>query len=157
MTKPVTAVAMMILYEQGKWLPSDRISKFIPEFRDLKVFKYVSDEGEVVLEDPVHAPTMQELLTHTAGFTYGFFGNSPVDKAYREQQVLGSKDLKQMIDKLAKIPLAYQPGKGWSYSVSMDIQGYIIEKLSGQSLPEFMEQHIFKPLGMKDAGFFVPQ
>src|SRR5262245_8056074 len=156
MTKPVTAVAMMILYEQGKWLPTDRISKFIPEFRDLKVFKYVSDEAERVVQDPVHRPTMQEWLTHTAGFAYGFFG-SPVDKMYRDQQVLGSKDLKQMVEKLAKIPLAYQPGKGWAYSVSMNIQGYIIEKLSGQSLPDFMEQHIFKPLGMKDAGFFVPK
>jgi CubicO group peptidase (beta-lactamase class C family) len=156
MTKPVTAVAMMILYEQGKWLPSDRISKYIPEFQNLKVFKGVDQDGKMILEDPVHPPTIAELLTHTAGFTYGFFGNSPVDKMYVSERVLQSQNLRQMIEKLAKIPLAYQPGKGWTYSVSMDIQGYIIEKLSGQSLPEFMEQHIFKPLGMRDAGFFVP-
>jgi CubicO group peptidase (beta-lactamase class C family) len=100
---------------------------------------------------------MRELMTHTAGFSYGFFGTTPVDKMYRDEQVLQSQTLKQMVDKLARIPLLYQPGRGWTYSVSMDIQGYIIEKLSGQSLPDFMEQQIFKPLGMKDAGFFVPQ
>jgi CubicO group peptidase (beta-lactamase class C family) len=157
MTKPVTGVAMMMLYEQGKWLPMDRIDKFIPEFQHLKVFKAVGQDGKMILEDPVHPPTMAELLTHTAGFVYGFFGDTPVDKMYREQNLFQSQNLQQMIDKLAKIPLAYQPGKAWVYSVSMDIQGYIIEKLSGQSLPDFMEQHIFKPLRMKDAGFFVPK
>ena len=156
MTKPVTAVAMMILYEQGKWLPSDPISKFIPEFAHLKVFKDVDAAGNMVVEEPKHAPTMGELMTHTAGFTYGFFGNSPVDKEYNKQDVMNSKSLQEFIDKLAKIPLMYQPGTKWSYSASMDVQGYIIEKLSGQSLPDFYAEHIFKPLGMKDAGFFVP-
>lgn len=156
MTKPVTGVAMMILYEQGKWLPSDPISKFIPEFAHLKVSKGVDATGNMILEDPIHAPTMQELLTHTAGFVYGFFGETPVDKEYRKLGVMQSKTLKQFVDKLAKIPLAYQPGTQWVYSSSMDIQGYIIEKLSGQSLPDFMKEHIFKPLGMRDAGFFVP-
>ena len=157
MTKPVTAVAMMILYEQGKWLPSDPIAKFIPEFAGLKVFKGLDQDGKMILEAPAHPPTMRELMTHTAGFSYGFFGNTPVDKMYRDEGIWQSATLKQMIDKLAKIPLLYQPGKGWTYSISMDIQGYIVEKLSGQSLPDFMEQQIFKPLGMKDAGFFVPQ
>ena len=156
MTKPVTGVAMMILYEQGKWLPADPISKYIPEFAHLKVFKGVDSDGKMILEDPIHPPTMRELLTHTAGFTYGVFGNTPVDKMYGDMRVLGSKNLQDMINKLAKIPLLYQPGKGWTYSVSVDIQGYIVEKLSGQSLPDFMQQNIFKPLGMKDAGFFVP-
>jgi len=156
MTKPVTAVAMMILYEQGKWLPMDPISKFIPEFAHLKVFKDVDAAGNMVVEEPKHPPTMGELMTHTAGFTYGFFGNSPVDKEYSKQEVMNSKSLQEFIDKLAKIPLMYQPGTKWSYSASMDVQGYIIEKLSGQSLPDFYAEHIFKPLGMKDAGFFVP-
>lgn len=156
MTKPVTAVAMMILFEQGKWLPMDPISKFIPEFAHLKVFKDVDAAGNMVVEEPKHAPTMGELMTHTAGFTYGFFGNTPVDKEYAKQDVMNSKSLQEFIDKLAKIPLMYQPGAKWSYSASMDVQGYIIEKLSGQSLPEFYAEHIFKPLGMKDAGFFVP-
>src|SRR5262249_32439036 len=99
---------------------------------------------------------MQELMTHSAGFTYGFFGDSPVDKMYGKAQVMQSKNLQEMIDKLANIPLMYQPGSRWVYSLSMDVQGYIVEKLSGQSLPDFFEQHIYKPLGMKDSGFFVP-
>ena len=156
MTKPVTGVAMMLLYEQGKWLPSDPISKFIPEFEHLKVYKGVDAEGKMILVDPEHAPTISELMSHTAGFTYGFFGDTPVDKMYREANIFQSKNLKEFIDKMAAIPLTYQPGKGWTYSVSMDIEGYIVEKLSGQSLPDFMRDNIYKPLGMKDAGFFVP-
>jgi len=156
MTKPVTGVAMMILYEQGKWLPSDPIAKFIPEFAHLKVFKGVDSDGKTILADPEHAPTMRELMSHTAGFTYGFFGSTPVDVMYRDGKILQSKNLQEMIDKLAKIPLLYQPGKGWTYSVSMDIEGYIVEKLSGQSLPDFMRGQIYAPLGMKDAGFYVP-
>jgi len=112
MTKPVTGVAMMILYEQGKWLPSDPIAKYIPELAHLKVFKGADAVGNPVLEDPVHPPTMQELMTHTAGFTYGIFGNTPVDKLYQRAGVLESKSLQEMIDKLAKTPLLYQPGNG---------------------------------------------
>ncbi len=157
MTKVVTGVAMMILYEQGRWNPQDPISKYIPEFAHLKVFKGVDGNGKWLLEDPVHPPTMHELMTHTAGFTYGSFGNGPVDQAYRSQGVLASRNLQEMIDKLAGIPLLYQPGTKWVYSVSMDIQGYLVEKLSGQSLPDFMHDHIFAPLQMKDSGFYVPK
>jgi len=156
MSKPVTGVAMMILYEEGKWLPSDPISKYIPEFAHLKVFKGVDQDGKLFLEDPVHPPTMGELMTHTAGFTYGQFGDTPVHKMYLEQHVQDSGSLQEMIDKLAKIPLLYQPGTRWVYSMSVDIQGYIVEKLSGESLPDFMREHIFEPLGMKDTGFYVP-
>ena len=156
MTKPVTGVAMMILYEQGKWLPSDPISKFIPEFANLKVLKGVDNtNGKMILVDPDHAPTMGELMTHTAGFSYGNSGTA-ADAMYKEQHVLGSKNLQEMIDKLSKIPLLYQPGTKWIYSMSMDIEGYIIEKLSGQSLPDFMRDRIFSPLGMRDAAFYVP-
>jgi CubicO group peptidase (beta-lactamase class C family) len=155
MTKPVTAVAMMILYEQGKWLPSDPIAKFIPEFAHLKVFKGFDGQGKMVLVDPDHAPTMRELMTHTAGFTYGN-GDTPADKMYGELKVRQSKNLQEMIDRLAQIPLVYQPGTKWIYSMSMDIQGYIVEKLSGEPLPDFMRDQIFKPLGMRDAGFYVP-
>lgn len=157
MTKVVTGVAMMILYEQGKWHPQDPIAQYIPEFARLKVFKGVDANGQMITEDPVHPPTMHELMTHTAGFTYGLFGDGPVDKAYQAAGVMGSKNLQEMIDKLAKIPLLYQPGTKWVYSASMDIQGYIIEKISGQSLPDFMHDHIFAPLKMKDSGFFVPK
>jgi CubicO group peptidase (beta-lactamase class C family) len=156
MTKPITGVAMMILYEEGKWLPSDPISKFIPEFAHLKVYKGVDAGGRMVLADPEHQPTMAELMTHTAGFTYGFFGNTPVDRMYRDAHLFDSKNLQEFIDKLAKIPLLYEPGHGWTYSVSMDIEGYIVQKLSGQSLPDFDREHIFQPLGMRDAGFYVP-
>jgi CubicO group peptidase (beta-lactamase class C family) len=147
----------MILYEEGKWRPSDPVSKYIPEFAHLRVFKGADEGGKMILEDPVHPPTMRELMTHTAGFTYGFFGNTPVDKMYLDQQVNQSQSLQDLIDKLAKIPLLYQPGTRWVYSVSMDVQGYIVEKLTGQSLPDFMQQHIFGPLRMKDTGFFVPK
>jgi CubicO group peptidase (beta-lactamase class C family) len=155
MTKPVTGVAMMILYEEGKWLPSDPISKYIPEFAHLKVFNGFDANGKMLLADPDHAPTMHELMTHTAGFTYGS-GDTPVDKMVHDLKLDSAKDLQERIDRLATAPLLYQPGTRWVYSPSMDIQGYIVEKLSGQSLPDFMRDHIFAPLGMTDAGFFVP-
>jgi CubicO group peptidase (beta-lactamase class C family) len=155
MTKPVTGVAMMILYEQGKWLPNDPISKYIPEFKNLKVFNGVDKEGKPILVDPEHAPTMSELMSHSAGFSYGN-GNTVVDAMYKDLKPMQSANLQETIDKLAKIPLNYQPGKGWIYSLGMDIEGYLVEKLSGQSLPDFMHDHIFAPLEMKDAGFFVP-
>jgi CubicO group peptidase (beta-lactamase class C family) len=156
MTKPVTGVAMMILYEQGKWLPSDPISKYIPEFAHLKVFKGVDAEGKMILVDPDHAPTMRELMTHTAGFTYGSQGKTVLDQMVRDAKLMDSQTLQEMIDKLAKLPLLYQPGKGWTYSPSMDIQGFIVEKLSGKTLPDFMRENIFAPLEMRDTGFYVP-
>jgi len=95
-------------------------------------------------------------MTHTAGFTYGFFGQSPVDRLYQAHNPLAESDLQAFIDRLAEIPLAYQPGERWEYSVSVDIQGYLVEKLSGQSLADFMRTHIFEPLDMHDTGFAVP-
>jgi CubicO group peptidase (beta-lactamase class C family) len=155
MTKPVTGVAMMILYEEGKWLPSDPISKYIPEFAHLKVFNGFDANGKMLLADPDHAPTMHELMTHTAGFTSGN-ADTPVDKMAHDLKLDDAKSLQERIERLAQVPLLYQPGTRWVYSPSMDIQGYIVEKLSGQSLPDFMRDHIFAPLGMTDAGFFVP-
>jgi CubicO group peptidase (beta-lactamase class C family) len=155
MTKPVTGVAMMILYEQGKWLPMDPVAKYIPEFAHLKVFNGVDGTGKMIVTDPEQAPTMSELMSHTAGFSYGN-GTTLADKMYGDLKVRDGKNLQEMIDRLAQIRLLYQPGKGWVYSMSMDIQGYIVEKLSGQTLPDFMRDHIFAPLGMRDAGFYVP-
>ncbi len=155
MTKPVTGVAMMILFEEGKWLPSDPISKHIPEFAGLKVFKGVDAEGKPILADPEHAPTMMELMSHSAGFTYGN-GHTLADAMFQEKKPMQSANLQEMINKVATLPLFYEPGKRWTYSMSMDIEGYIVEKISGQSLPDFMRDHIFEPLEMKDAGFFVP-
>src|SRR3569832_1442054 len=150
-TKPLTGVAMMILYEKGLWKLDDPVTKFIPEFAHLKV---LGDDGKEV--DAVRPPNMRELMTHTAGFGYGLKTGNPVDDAFRDQKVLASHGLKEMIDKIATIPLLFQPGTKWSYSAAVDIQGYIIEKLSGQSLADFMHDNIFKPLGMKDTGFQVP-
>ena len=156
MTKPITGVAMMILFEEGKWKPSDPISKHIPEFASLKVFCGLDDSGNLKLEAPTHAPTMGELMSHTAGFTYGFFGNTPVDKAYRDAGPFQAASLKEFIDRVAKLPLAYQPGEAWIYSLSGDIEGYLVEKLSGKPFPEFVRERIFAPLGMKDTHFFLP-
>ena len=121
------------------------------------MYKGVDASGNVILKDPDHAPTMGELMSHTAGFTYGFFGDTAVDHMVRDANLFDSKNLQEFIDKLAKLPLLYEPGKGWNYSISMDVEGYIVEKLSGQSLPDFMRDHIFTPLGMKDTGFYVPE
>jgi CubicO group peptidase (beta-lactamase class C family) len=114
----------------------------------------VDANGKMILVDPDHAPTMRELMTHTAGFSYGN-GKTPADAMYTDLHVRQSKNLQEAIDRIAQIPLLYQPGKGWLYSLSMDIEGYIVEKLTGQTLPDFMHDQIFKPLGMKDAGFYV--
>lgn len=156
MTKPVTGVAMMILYEQGLWSLDDPVSKFVPEFADLEVA--VEDANGAVTRVPLdHPMTMRELMTHTGGLTYGLFSQSAVDTMYIQANVLDfGTSLQTMIDKLARIPLRQQPGSLWHYSVSVDVQGYIIEKLSGQTLPEFFAEHIFEPLGMVDTGFYVP-
>jgi CubicO group peptidase (beta-lactamase class C family) len=156
MTKPITGIAMMMLYEEGKWKPSDPIARYIPEFRDLKVYSGVDKDGKPTLDKPGHAPTMGELMSHTAGFTYGVFGATPVDKMYQEAQLLSAPNLQDFIERVGKLPLVYQPGEGWVYSISVDIQGYLVEKLSGKSFPDFLRERIFLPLGMKDTGFFVP-
>jgi CubicO group peptidase (beta-lactamase class C family) len=156
MTKPITGIAMMMLYEEGKWKPSDPISRYIPEFRDLKVYTGVDKDGKPTLDKPGHAPTMGELMSHSAGFTYGFFGSTPVDKMYQEAQLLNAPSLQDFIERVSKLPLLYQPGEGWVYSISVDIQGYLVEKLSGKSFPDFLRERIFLPLGMKDTGFYVP-
>ena len=155
MTKPITGVAMMMLYEEGKWKPTDPIAKHIPEFANLKVYAGEKD-GQPVLEDPVHPPTMGELMSHSAGFTYGLFGNTPVDIIYRANHPLEAASLQEMINRLSKMPLLYQPGTKWVYSVSVDIQGYLVEKLSGKTFPEFLRTRLFEPLGMIDTAFYVP-
>jgi len=156
MTKPVTGVAMMILYEEGKWKPGDPLSKYIPEFAGLKVYAGTDRAGKPILAAPAHAPTVGEVMSHTAGFTYGFFGSSPVDKLYMASNPLFAPSLDEFIARLAKLPLVYQPGEEWLYSVSVDVQGYLVEKLSGQKFPDFVRERIFTPLGMKDTAFFVP-
>jgi CubicO group peptidase (beta-lactamase class C family) len=155
MTKPITGVAMMMLYEEGKWQPADPIAKHIPEFANLKVYAGEKD-GQPVLEAPAHPPTMGELMSHSAGFTYGLFGNTPVDQIYRKNNPLEAPSLQAMIDRLSTMPLLYQPGTKWVYSVSVDIQGYLVEKLSGKTFPEFLRARLFEPLEMVDTAFYVP-
>jgi CubicO group peptidase (beta-lactamase class C family) len=117
MTKPIAGAAMMMLYEEGKWKPTDPIAKHIPEFANLKVYAGDDADGKPMLVAPNHAPTMGELMSHNAGFTYGLFGNSAVDKMYRADNPLDAPSLQAFIDKMAKLPLLYQPGEKWVYSV----------------------------------------
>ncbi|MBV8682910.1 MAG: beta-lactamase family protein [Caulobacteraceae bacterium] len=154
MSKPITGVAMMILFEEGKWRLDDPVTKFVPEFKDLKVLTQDAS-GNVVLEPMRRPPTMREIMSHTAGFGYGLSDANPVDRMFREKHVLASNGLKEMIDRVATIPLKFQPGTDWSYSIGVDIQGYIVEKISGESLGKFLDEHIFKPLKMNDTAFYT--
>ena len=143
MTKPITGVAMMQLWEQGKWKLSDPVSKFIPEFANLNV---KSANGAFVAQNS--PMTMAQLMSHTAGFG--------VSAVYNNAGLVET-DLQGMVDKLAKLPLETQPGTAWDYGPSVNIQGYIVEKLTGHSLDVYFDEHIFKPLGMVDTGFWVPE
>ncbi|MGE3507895.1 MAG: serine hydrolase domain-containing protein [Vicinamibacterales bacterium] len=157
MTKPVTAVALMLLYEEGKWRLNDPVSRFIPSFTALKVYGGENADGTPKLEDPRTPMTMRDLMTHTAGLGYVINKTHPVDKLYRQHGVLdSSKPLQAMIDRLATLPLLAQPGSRWYYSIGIDVQGYLVERLSGQPFDEFVQSRIFAPLGMKDTGFAVP-
>lgn len=158
-TKPVTGVAMMILYEQGLWKLDDPISKYVPEFANLRVATGVDEAGQPTFSPLSRQPTMRELMTHTAGFAYGLADDpgSPADQAYYRAGVLQSASLNDLVQKVSGLPMFSEPGQLWRYSVAADIQGYIVEKLSGEPLPIFMEEHIFQPLKMKDTAFYVPE
>jgi CubicO group peptidase (beta-lactamase class C family) len=158
MTKAFTGVAMMLLFEEGRWGLDDPVAKFVPQFADLKVAVGEDAQGNFVVEDAHHPMTMRELMTHTAGFTYAYFNQTKVERTYDAVNLEDpGQTLQQLIDKLAKIPLNAQPGEKWHYSIGADVQGYIIEKLTGQSLASFMRERIFAPLHMDDTGFHVPQ
>ena len=151
-SKPITSVAAMMLYEQGKLKLDDPISKYIPEFKGLKVY---SESGKH--DDQVRQISIRDLLRHTSGLTYGYFGDTAVDKMYMARSVLKRESsLQDMINKLSGIPLLYQPGTKWHYSVSTDVLGYQVQKVSGEPLNEFFRQNIFKPLDMKDTDFYIP-
>jgi CubicO group peptidase (beta-lactamase class C family) len=156
MSKPLTGVAMMILYEQGKWRLDDPVTRFVPEFKTLKVMVEADKDGKITkVEDMKRPPTMRELMSHTAGFGYGLGDKHPVDKLYREKKVLSANGLHDMIERTATIPLMYQPGTSWSYSSAVDIQGYIVEKLSGEPFGQFLQENVFGPLKMRDTGFYT--
>ncbi|HEX3366556.1 serine hydrolase domain-containing protein [Phenylobacterium sp.] len=156
MSKPLTGVAMMILFEQGKWRLDDPVTRYVPEFKNLKVMVEADKDGNITKTEPMkRPPTMREIMSHTAGFGYGLGDEHPVDKLYRKNQVLGSAGLHQMIERTAEIPLMYQPGTSWSYSSAVDIQGYIVEKLTGKTLGQFLQENVFAPLKMKDTAFYT--
>jgi CubicO group peptidase (beta-lactamase class C family) len=158
MTKPVTGIAMGILRDRGLWTPEDPVAKHLPELANLQVFTGVDDRGRPQFESPEHPPTMLELLTHTAGFGYGLAAKaSYVDERITRAKAWKSHDLAEFVERMATVPLHFQPGTRWKYSAGMDLQGAIIERLSGQTLPEFYEQNIFAPLGMVDTGFTIPR
>ena len=151
MTKPIVAVAAMQLYEKGMFHLSDPISKFLPELAELSV---MDEEGNLTPnEEPI---SMQQLLTHTAGFSYGF-SNSKVDQEYNKAELWRSKDSDDFIKRVAALPLHYKPGERWHYSIAVDLTGVIVERLSGMGLDEYLQTQIFEPLGMVDTFFEVPK
>ncbi|MEJ7584312.1 MAG: serine hydrolase domain-containing protein, partial [Acidimicrobiales bacterium] len=156
MTKPITAVAALLLYEEGAFELKDPIHRFIPAFRDMRVYRSGSSFAPVT--GPAAEPIrMWHLFTHTAGLTYGFHHAHPVDAMYRsagfEWGTPPDLDLEACCHKWAELPLLFQPGTEWNYSVATDVLGRVVEVLSGQSLDEFFAQRIFEPLGMTDTGF----
>lgn len=155
MTKPITSVALLTLFEEGKFQLTDPLSKFFPAFADVKVLNGMTPTGGMLLDAPRRPITIQDVFRHTAGFTYGFFGGSPVDKMYQDANVFGV-GLDDLMTKVAKMPLLYQPGERWVYSVAHDVQAALVEKLSGQKFDQYVQQRIFTPLGMQDSMFKIP-
>ena len=152
MTKLITSVALMMLFEHGLVRLTDPVTKFIPEFSKVKVFV---NEGK--LADLEREITIHDLLMHTAGLSYGDDGDLPVDGLYREADLFnGGITLEEMIRRIADLPLANQPGQVWRYSVATDVVGYLVEVISDMSLAEFFDEKIFRPLGMEDTSFSVP-
>jgi CubicO group peptidase (beta-lactamase class C family) len=155
MTKPITTVAAMILVDEGKIGLDDPVSKFLPEFKERRV--QIGKDGSDETVPAEREPTIRDLMRHTSGLTYGFFGNSPVDKLYKSAGIFAPGDsLQDTLTKLGKLPLMAQPGTRWNYSVSTDVLGRVVEVASGKELDEFFAERIFKPLDMKDTAFFVP-
>jgi len=154
MTKPITSVAFMMLVEEGRVALDEPVHKYIPEWKNLGVF--VAGSSPAYLTKPPSRP-MQiiDLLRHTSGLTYGFQQRSNVDAGYREKKIAEAGTLQSMIDDLARMPLEFSPGEAWNYSVSTDVIGYLVGKISGKPLEQFLKERIFNPLGMNDTDFFV--
>ena len=159
MTKPVTTVAMMMLYEQGYFQLDTPVSAFIPQFKDLEVFKSGTVENYSTVK-PQREMIIADLLSHTSGLSYNFMNTSPVDAMYRAVGIQGSSTpgtLQQLIDKLSRIPLLFSPGSQWCYSLSTEVVGYLVQIISGMRLDEFVKKYIALPLEMTDTNFYVPQ
>ena len=155
MTKPITSIALMQLYERGLFQLNDPVHRTIPSWRDHQV--YVSGEGDSMELRAPHSPmTFRHILSHTAGLSYGA-SNHPIDKMYRALNVNRARGetLETLVEKLARVPLYYSPGTRWMYSYATDVCGALVERLSGVPLDKYFQQHIFDPLGMKDTSFTV--
>ena len=155
MSKPITSVALMSLYERGEFQLNDPVHKFIPEWRDLKV--WVSGEGASMETRPPEQPmTMRHVLSHTGGLSYGMTRH-PADRAYVEQGIARApgETLRSFVEKLARVPLRYDPGTRWMYSYSTDVCGYLVEAISGKRFDTYLQETIFDPLGMPDTAFSV--
>ncbi len=159
MSKPITTVSAMMLFEQGKFSLSDPIARYLPQFARMQVGVEKPDaSGKPSLElTPARRPiTIQDLMRHTSGITYGFFGNTLVKKEYVSSGVMkGDYTNAEFADRIAKLPLSYQPGTTWDYSHSTDILGRLVEVVSGMSLYQFEKEHLLGPLGMNDTSFYV--
>jgi CubicO group peptidase (beta-lactamase class C family) len=153
--KTITGVAMMQLWEQGKWKPEDPITKFLPEMANLKVATSPDNLDHLVPANRV--PTMGEILTHTAGFGYGLNTSTAVERSFRAHDVVGAKDMNTLVKEVADIPLLAQPGTRWSYSIGTDLQGAIIERITGKKLGDYLRDNIFKPLAMNHTGFWLTE
>ena len=156
MTKPITTVAVLMLYEEGRFLLGDPVAKYLPELGDLTVAESLDPNAPLTTRPPVRQPTIRDLLRHSAGFSYGLFGDTSVDRAYRDAGLLQQEDLAAFTATLGRLPLQYEPGTRWHYSVAVDVQGRLIEALSGMTLGDFLRERIFEPLGMTDTHFVVP-
>ena len=156
MTKPITSVAAMMLWEDGRFLLSDPIAKYLPDLAGLDVA--VERDGVLERVPAVRAVTVQDLLRHTSGLTYEFRGSGPVHRMYRSAKVdRRAQSNAEQVATLGRMPLLHQPGTRWEYGRSTDVLGHLIEVLSGKTLGEFFEQHILAPLGMSDTAFHVPE
>src|SRR5262245_30382356 len=154
MTKPITSAALLMLFEEGKFQLTDPLSRYFPAVADMKVYAGSTPQGGMLLDSPKRQITVQDVFRHSAGFSYGF-GSTPVDKAYADADLFAT-DLTGLMEKLGKLPLLYQPGDRWVYSVAHDVQAALVEKLSGQKFDEFVRQRIFRPLEMNDSMFKIP-
>lgn len=161
MSKPITSVALMMLHEEGKFRLTDRVDRYLPELTGLQV----AQENVFYGPDPDHinrlgarrAMTVQDLMRHTSGLAYGFNGDTAVDRMYRKASIIDSTaTLATMVTRLSKLPLLYHPGEKWHYSIAVDVQGRLVEVLSGVRFDRFLQERIFGPLGMTDTGFSVP-
>jgi CubicO group peptidase (beta-lactamase class C family) len=153
MTKPITGVAVMILFEEGRFLLTDPVAKYLPEFEGLGV--YLDGSADDYRTEPAGPMTIEQLLTHTSGLAYDDPGPG-VNEIYRNADLWKVAGLQEFIDTLTQLPLLYQPGSDWHYSVSMDVLGRLVEVVSEQPFDRFLAERVFDPLGMEDTGFYVP-